>query len=62
MVSDCTVNELSDIAESISDYSLDRVEDIRGEAVRGEKFMEYYVDEDALMKQILDLLYEKEEE
>ncbi len=61
MTSDCTVNELSDIADSIADYSLDRVEDIRGEAVRGEKFMEYYVDETALTEQILDLLYEKEE-
>ena len=61
MVSDCTVSQLSDIAESISDYSLDGVEDTKGEAVHGEVFMEYYVDETALTEQILDLLYIKEE-
>ena len=62
MTSDCSVSELSDIAESIADYSLDRVEDIEGESVRGKKYMEYYVDEKALTEQVLELLYEKEEE
>lgn len=59
MVTDCTVDELSDYIERFSGYTLDRIVTIEGESVEGEKFMEFYVDEKALRATVIDLFYKK---
>lgn len=55
MVSDLSAEGLANLAASLNDYSNNGVESISGNAVVGEKFMEYYVDEDALRDQVIRL-------
>ncbi|MCD7847010.1 MAG: LCP family protein [Oscillospiraceae bacterium] len=57
MVSDCTVNELSDIYSAMSDYEFTEYLTLEGEAVLSDTYMEYYVDEEALYELYLDLFY-----
>lgn len=57
MVTDMTINRFSDLSKRINDYSFTGIETIQGEAVQGEKFMEYYADESALEEQIIKLFY-----
>ena len=62
LVSDCTVNELSDLAESLNTYEVGEIRTTQGEAVLGEEFMEFYVDEEALQELVLEIFYEPVEE
>ncbi len=57
MVSDCTVNELSDIYSAMSDYELTDYLTLEGEATLGDTYMEFYYDEDALYETYLNLFY-----
>ncbi|MCD7805178.1 MAG: LCP family protein [Oscillospiraceae bacterium] len=57
MVSDCSVNDLSDFYSAMSDYEFADYLTIEGEAVLGDTYMEYYVDEDALYELCLELFY-----
>ncbi|MCD7783978.1 MAG: hypothetical protein LUH18_00075 [Oscillospiraceae bacterium] len=57
MVSDCTVNELSDIYSAMSDYDFTDYLTLEGEAIVGDEYMEFYPDEDALYQLYLDLFY-----
>lgn len=57
MVSDCTVSELSDVYSAMSDYEFADYLTLEGEAVLGDTYMEYYVDEDALYELYLELFY-----
>lgn len=56
MVSDCSVYDLSDLVNATNEYTLE------GEAVQGEKFMEFYADKEALEKLVFDIYYEKKDE
>lgn len=58
MVSDCTINQLSEFADKVSDYGIGEIRTIPGESVKGEEYMEYYVDEDALQALVMDVFYE----
>ena len=57
MVSDCSVNELSSLFNTMSDYELIDYLTIEGESILGEEFIECYVDEDALYELYLELFY-----
>ena len=57
MVSDCTANQLSRLFEEMKLFTEDGIQTIEGEATEGEEFMEFYPDEDALKKQIVELFY-----
>ena len=57
LVTDCTIDDLSAYAESFSDYTLTEILTPAGEAVKGEKFMEFYVDESVLQKLVIDTFY-----
>ena len=57
LVTDCTINELSDLASRFSEYQLSKIVSPEGEAVEGEQFMEFYVDEAALQKLVIDTFY-----
>ena len=59
ILSDCSIDTLSRMSEQFGTYKLQELQDIRGEAVQGEEYIEYYVDEDALAEQVLELFYEE---
>ena len=59
MVSDCTVNQLSRYNTMLDEYTFGEYYTTEGEAIVGDEFMEYYIDEEALQKTLIDLFYEK---
>lgn len=62
MVSDCTVDQLSDLGDSLAAYQVSDILTTPGEAREGEEFMEFTVDEDALQQLVMDVFYEPVEE
>lgn len=61
MVTDCSVNTISDLMEKVSAYTVDRIVSPEGENVLGEQYYEFYVDEEKLDTLILDLFYAPKE-
>ena len=59
---DLTVHQITRLGERISAYAFSGAEPIAGEAVLGEEFIEYYVDEQALQELVLALFYRVYEE
>lgn len=57
MVTDCSSTVFSSVMERYSDYALREIVTLQGENVRGEEFMEFHLDEDALQKDVLRLFY-----
>lgn len=57
LVTDCGLEELTDYAQRLSDYTLSAIITPEGESVRGEDYMEFYVDEQALQQLVLDTFY-----
>lgn len=55
--SDCTVEELDAFARVLGSNPSMQTYEIQGEAVKGETYMEFYPDEDALQQLILELFY-----
>lgn len=62
MDSDCTVQQLAQLAEDIRAFPVEGISTLEGEAVQGENFMEFYVDEDALQRLVIGEFYEPVEE
>ena len=58
MVSDCTVNQLSDLGDSLAAYQVSDILTTPGDAQEGEEFMEFTVDEAALQQLVMDVFYE----
>ena len=56
-VSDLTTDEMANLAERLKDYRYTGIETIRGEAVLGEKYMEFYTDEDALQELLVRVFF-----
>lgn len=61
LVSDCGASELSDLANRLKDYAYLGIDTIEGEAVKGNKYMEFYPDEEALQAQVIQLFFEETE-
>jgi len=57
MVSNCSATVLSSLADRYEGYTLKEINTLKGENVRGEKFMEFYLDEEELQKVVLDIFY-----
>lgn len=57
MVTDCSVKTMASFADRYADYTMGDMVSIQGENVKGEQYMEYHVDEDALDDTILKYLY-----
>lgn len=55
---DCSVNQLSALAEQLSTYTMKPIVTLPGEAIKGEEYMEFYVDDDGLQTVIDDLFYD----
>lgn len=62
MVSDCTVNQLSDLGDSLAAYQVSDILTTPGDAQEGEEYMEFTVDEAALQQLVMDVFYEPVEE
>lgn len=60
MVTDCTVDQLTSYISQFSGYELEGIVTPEGKSVEGERFMEFYADESALKKIIIDLFYVKQ--
>ena len=56
-VSDLTSTQLSNLADRMKDYRFTTIYTIPGEAVVGEKFMEFYTDDDALQELVVQLFF-----
>ena len=61
-VSDLTTTELSNMADRMKDYPFTAIYTIRGEAVVGEEFMEFYTDEADLQDLVIRLFFRRMEE
>ena len=61
LVSDCTVNQLASLIEKLQDYTFEGTLTLAGEAVLGDEFVEYYIDETAAQETVLELFYVPEE-
>ena len=57
MVSDCTVEQLSTLAQTIIDYEFTGIRTIEGDNVVGEKHMEFFPDIESLKKNVVELFY-----
>lgn len=62
MVSDCTVDQLSDLGNSLAAYQVSDILTTPGDAQEGEEFMEFSVDEAALQQLVMEVFYEPVEE
>lgn len=58
LYSELTLYQISQLADTMLQYALEDIQTIPGEAVMGERFMEFYPDEAALQQQVIDLFYE----
>ena len=57
MVSDCTVNQLEALGTLLEECTVNPIRYLEGEAVQGEEYIEFYVDEDSLQDTVMDLFY-----
>lgn len=57
IISDRSVNQLKDLAQKVKDYEFSGLKDIKGESKIGDKYVEFYPDEAALEKMVIDLFY-----
>lgn len=55
MISDITVDQIAELANTLKSYHYEGIETVKGEAVVGEEFMEFYPDESALQAQVIRL-------
>lgn len=57
MVSDYTVEQLSSLIEKLDGYTYDGILTLAGEAVQGNEYMEFRIDETAVRQTVVDLFY-----
>ncbi len=58
LVSDCTVNQMSELLETLQDYTYEAALSLPGEAVKGAEYVEFHVDEAELQRMIVEIFYE----
>ncbi len=61
IVSDRSVTQLKEIANRLSEYEFTDIDNIAGENVMGDEFIEFYPDDDSIMQAVLDLFYKEME-
>ena len=59
---DCTAAQLSDLYQTVVQDRLAVLDAPAGEAVVGDEFMEFHVDEDALQQTVIELFYERRDQ
>lgn len=58
LVSDCTVDQLSDLGTYVQSYQFTGIQALEGDAVISNEYMEFYVDEESLIRLVMKLFYE----
>lgn len=58
IVSDRSVNRLQELAQKITTYEFCGIKDIEGKTIMGEKYVEFYPDENSTRKLVISLLYQ----
>ena len=61
MVTDCSVDQLTNYIQQFSGYTLENIVTPDGKAVDGENFKEFYVNESSLKSIVIDLFYEQQD-
>lgn len=56
--SDCTIFQMEKLLSKFKKYTFGPLRTLPGEAVKGEEYMEFYVDEDAKKQTVIDLFYQ----
>lgn len=59
MVSNCSVEQLSALSDTLKEYGVGEYRTLEGEAILGETYYEYHVDEEALRRTVMELFYER---
>lgn len=59
LVSNCSVEQLSGLSDTLEEYGEVRYRTLEGEAELGDTYYEFHVDEDALQRTVMELFYEK---
>jgi len=62
MGSDCTVQQLSALMERLQSFQMESYTILEGEAVEAEEYVEFYPDEEALRRLVIENFYELTEE
>ncbi|MBR3920101.1 MAG: LCP family protein [Clostridia bacterium] len=57
LVSNCTVNQLQNLFNKISQYEFCGIRYLEGESVAGDRFMEFYPSEESVKSQVVSLFY-----
>lgn len=57
VVSDCSINQLTELAQTIIDYEFTEIRTIEGDNIVGEKHMEFFPDIESLKKNVVELFY-----
>lgn len=60
MLSDCTAIQLSELLDMAMTFDPSKIMTVAGEAIHGEKYMEFHVDEAVLQQQVIDLFFVEE--
>ncbi len=58
MVADRTVNQLQTLFNKLSSYSFNGIRSFEGDSFKGERFMEFYPDDDSIQEIVVDLFYQ----
>lgn len=58
MISDRSLNQLQELANKLKEYEFVEIRTIEGESKVGDRYMEFYPDNDAIAKMVIDLFYE----
>lgn len=61
LVSDCTINQMSDLLETLQDYTYETTLTLPGEAILGSEYVEFHVNETELQKMVVELFYVPQE-
>lgn len=61
MVTDCSVDQLTNYINQFSGYTLENIITPEGKTVDGDKFKEFYVNESSLRSIVIDLFYEQQD-
>ena len=59
IVSDRTITQLSDLSDKFADYEFCGIKTINGDVLTGEKYMEFYADQQSVDDIVIELFYEE---